>query len=224
MNGLENFDWGSSSNWFRQTITDEIFGRRIYEKFFSVDEDDVVMDVGSSIGPFTYSILNKKPKRVYCFEPSTEEFPTLLNNTKNAKVTCINKGISNVDGDIMLPSVYGSENKPMLVQSTTFKNFIEEYNIQKINFLKTDCEGGEYDIFNNENFFWIKENVKKIVGEWHLDTPELNAKFRIFRDTYLRLFPKVEVYSVDGANIKWDLWNEHFIQYYKHILIFIDNR
>lgn len=221
---ITNFNWGKSSEWFKKTITKEIFMEKIYERFFSVEENDVVLDVGASIGPFTYSILNKKPKRVYCFEPSMDEFPILLDNTKDGKVTCINKGISNIDGKTEFSLIFGEVNQSGVANSTTFKSFVEEYNINKIDFLKTDCEGGEYDIFNNENFFWIKQNVKKIVGEWHLDTPQTNEKFRVFRDTYLRLFPNIDVYSVDGTGIKWSLWNEGFLEYYKHILIYIDNR
>jgi cytochrome c peroxidase len=34
----------------------------------------------------------------------------------------------------------------------------------------------------------------------------------------------IEVFSVDGVNIKWDLWNEHFLEYYYQVLIYIDNR
>jgi len=29
---------------------------------------------------------------------------------------------------------------------------------------------------------------------------------------------------VDGIDITWDLWNEHFIEYYTEIIIHIDNR
>ena len=90
--------------------------------------------------------------------------------------------------------------------------------------MKSDCEGGEYDIFNNENIFWIKENVKKISGEWHLGSPELKDKFRVFRDTYLRLFPNHQVISINGIDIKRNLWNDEFINYYSEIMIYIDNR
>ena len=105
----------------------------------------------------------------------------------------------------------------------------ELYGLDKIDFLKTDCEGGEYDIFNLGNYDFIKNNIRKIVGEWHLSDPyhpdvELSKKFRIFRDTFLVKFPNYEVFSIDGVNIKWDLWNEHFIDYYSEVIIYIDNR
>jgi len=220
---LENFDWGGSNDWYKLQIGNEVFNERIYEKFFSVNENDVVVDAGASIGIFTYSILNKNPSHVYCFEPSSEQFMTLVKNTINGFVTCINKGISEVDGVKVLNDVYGSENKPLEVHTIRFDTFIEKFNIKKIDFLKTDCEGGEYEIFNKENIWWIKENVKKVTGEWHLETYEHKEKFREFRDIYLKLFPNHQVSSVNGIDIKWDLWNDHFIEYYKQIILYIDN-
>ena len=237
---LENFDWGwmdkptnrtlsmdgitkSYGQWHKDAITQEIFEDKLYEKFFTVEEGDIVMDFGASIGPFTYSILDKKPKHVYCLEPSPEELNTLIKNTQNGPVTIINKGILDEEGQFEF-NLFGVEDGLKIAQSTTFDKIKEEFNISKIDFIKTDCEGGEYSIFNNKNFFWIKKNVKKVVGEWHLETPERKQQFRVFRDTYLRLFPKIEVFSTDGVNIKWDLWNEHFINYYRQVIIYIDNR
>lgn len=221
---LEKFDWGNSNEWYRNYIGKEIFEDKIYERFFSVEENDVVVDVGASIGIFTYSILDKNPSHVFCLEPSNEQFLTLNKNTLNGFVTCINKGISDIDGVKILNDVYGQKNQPLSVHTVRFDTFLKKYNISKINFLKTDCEGGEYDIFNKENFDWVTNNIKKIVGEWHLSTPELKSKFREFRDTYLNYYQNYEIMSVDGHFIKWDLWNEHFIEYYNEVIINIDNR
>ena len=52
-----NFDWGGSPSFFVQAATYEIFNNNIYQKYFSVNENDIVVDIGSSVGPFTYSIL-----------------------------------------------------------------------------------------------------------------------------------------------------------------------
>ena len=211
---MKNFIWEPSCyDGFKETIIKEIFEDRIYEKYFEVEEGDVVFDIGASLGPFTYSILHKNPSHVFTFEPSFEEFKTLVLNTRQGPVTHINKGISNIIGEFEFEYVFNDDNGQKLY-STTFSKTLSDYNIQKIDFLKSDCEGGEYDIFNIENLFWIKENVKKISGEWHLRTPELKQKFREFRDTYLRIFPNHEVNSFDGVNIKFDLWSDHFIEYY----------
>ena len=55
-----------------------------------------------------------------------------------------------------LNEVYGADNKPLEVHTLRFDTLINKYNIQQIDFLKTDCEGGEYDIFNIQNLIWIK--------------------------------------------------------------------
>lgn len=221
---MENFIWYPECYpGFRETVEKEIFQDRIYEKYFEVEQGDVVFDIGASLGPFTYSILNKKPSHVFAIEPSFEEFKTLVLNTRHGNVTQINKGISNVIGEFEFEFVFDKDSGNKMY-STTFMKMIQDYNIQKIDFLKTDCEGGEYDIFNIENLFWIKQNVKKISGEWHLGTPEEKQKFIEFRDIYLKIFKNHRVNSFDGVDITWNLWSNEFIEYYTEVIIYIDNR
>ena len=221
---LDEFVWEPKCyDGFRETVEKEIFVDKIYERHVQVEEGDVVFDIGASLGPFTFSILDKNPSQVFVFEPSYEEFKTLVLNTRHGNVTHINKGIGNTVGEFNFTGVFDLTGNYKLY-STTFKKVIEDYNIQKIDFLKTDCESGEYDIFTLENLFWIKNNVRKISGEWHLATPELKEKFKIFRDVYLRVFPNFRIFSFDGVDITWSIWNDDFIPYYNEIMIYIDNR
>ena len=221
---LENFIWEPECyEGFKETVYREIFIEKIYEKFFEVEEGDIVFDIGASLGPFTYSILHKNPSHVFAFEPSFEEFTTLVKNTRHGNVTQVNKGISDKVGEFNFGYVFENSNDRKLY-STTFKKIIEDYNVKKIDFLKTDCESGEYDIFNVENLFWIKNNVRKITGEWHLGEPWMKEKFKIFRDLYLRVFPNFKILSFDGVDITWRIWQDDFIPYYREIIIYIDNR
>ena len=32
-----------------------------------------------------------------------------------------------------------------------------------------------------------------------------------------------QLIDTDGVNIKWDLWNEHFIEYYQEVILYIKN-
>lgn len=227
------FDWGhaAENKWFKDTVEKEIFVDNVYQKFFEVEHDDVVFDVGASSGPFTFSIKDKSPSKVYCFEPHSELFKNLTKNVESDNVVCINKAIGPVDGSFETSGLFNkdlretaAEINRQKVPSIKFSTFIKENNLEKIDFLKSDCEGGEYDIFNDENLPWIKKNVKKIAGEWHLTTPEQKAKFRHFRDTYLRDFPNHEVYSIDYVDIKWSVWDDWFIDRYYLINLYIDNR
>ena len=205
---LDGFDWGEDngvifSMQFRDTLMREFFNgsKNIYETVFQVEENDIVMDVGASIGPFPYSLKDRNIKHL---EPSKAQIGILSNNIKGIPNTIIPYVIN--DKDLFIHETFGSSTNQELVKSKKFMQVIKENNIEKIDFLKTDCEGGEYEIFSIENICWLKD------------------KFREFRDVFLRVFPNHEVYSVDGLNIKWDLWNDHFIEYYNEVIIHIDNR
>jgi FkbM family methyltransferase len=222
---INNFDWGKSNDWYKSFIGNEVFNERIYEKFFNVQDGDIVFDAGASIGIFGYSVIGQNPKKIYCVEPSQEEMETLKNNIPSGLGVYLNYGISNIDGEIVLNDVYenGETTSSKSFRVSKFSTIIEENNIEKIDFLKTDCEGGEYDIFSIENLVWLKQNMGKASGEWHLFNPELKLKFREFRDVFLRVFPNHRIFSTDGIDIKWDLWNDHFIDYYTEVMIYLDN-
>ena len=87
---ISNFDWGwmdepsdmvhihidgseqGMGQYHKESIIEEVYERKCYEQFFEVESGDIVLDIGASVGPFTYSILHKNPKQVFCFEPSVK--------------------------------------------------------------------------------------------------------------------------------------------------------
>ena len=52
----------------------------------------------------------------------------------------------------------------------------------------------------------------------------LKEKFRYFRDKILPNFDNYKLFSIDGFDIMWDLGNEHFIQYYEEVYLYINNK
>ena len=203
---FNEFNWGWMDNTgLKDCVIDETVNRRVYEKFFEVEAGDVVLDAGASVGPFAFSVLGKKPEVVHCIEPT--ESDALIENTKAGNVKLHHFLIGEADTE----------------DTRTFATFINANEIRKIDFLKTDCEGGEYSIFTPKNCSWIVKNVKKISGEWHLRNPEEKQKFREFRDLYLKILDH-SVFSVDDIDITWNLWTEEFINYYTEVIVYIDNR
>ena len=229
----QDFNWGLANEnlWFRDIVATEIFKDNVYQKLFKVEKDDVVVDIGASVGPFAWSLKQQKPKQIFCIEPHKQLYQTLTNNLACFDATCINKAIGSVDGIEEQKGLFNEtltatcdDANLQTVDSIKFSTFVNTNSIQKIDFLKIDCEGGEYDVFNEENFEWIKTNIKKIAGEWHLSNEELKIKFRKFRDLYLNHFDNYALYSMDGVDIKPFLWSDWFIEYYGTIVVYIDNR
>jgi len=215
-----DFDWGKKSEWYVSQATKEIFEDNAYERFFEVEEGDIVVDLGASLGPFTYKILPKNPKQCYVVEPLTYHINILHKNVGEDNVKIIQGAISDKKKlEITWDNI--TETPPTF----TFKEFLNDNKINKIDFLKCDCEGGEYDVFQPSNIDFLK-TIPKIVTEFHLVNDENlhECKFRWFRDNVLPKFENYEVYSYDGVDIKWDLWNDHFIEYYNEVIIYIDNR
>lgn len=238
---LDKLDWGWMDIPSDKTVTDivtgeiieegqyhknmmiaEIFKRKQYEEVFTVKEGDTVVDIGASIGPFTYSILSKNPFHVYCLEPSEDEFVSLSKNLPYLNVTLINKGISNTNTRHTVNTVF-QENEDNKMQGITLDAFVKEYDIAYIDFLKTDCEGGEYKLFTDENMEFLLNRVSHIVGEWHLGSDLDKIEFRYFRDKYLKQFKTVEARSIDGVDITWNLWNDDFISFYNQVILHISN-
>lgn len=219
-----NFGDTSNQKWVND-ITEEVINRRAYETITPVKEGDVVVDLGASSGPFTWTIMDKASK-IIAVEPGKDLFTLLKTNTQGyPNIHYVNKALHTTSGR---SSGFGVWDKnaysvDLEVDTISFLDLVKQYNLNKIDFLKTDCEGGEYSLFSNENIDYLKNKVKHIAGEWHLGTPKLKSQFRYWRDNYLTQFPNFEVRSVDGVDIKWDVWNEHFIEYYSEVHFYISN-
>jgi autotransporter strand-loop-strand O-heptosyltransferase len=217
---LEGFDWGGKDNWYSDAAIQEIENDNMYDRFFTVEEGDIVVDLGASMGPFTYSILPNNPKKCYVVEPLSYQVDVLHKNVGRDNVKIIRGAITDKKKiEITWDGI------TEIVPTFTFKEFLDENNIDKIDFLKCDCEGGEYDVFQPSNIEFLK-TIPKIVTEFHMRVDENfhNCKFKWFRDNILPQFNNYQVFSVDGVDIKWDLWNDHFLEYYCEVIIYIDNR
>ena len=220
----QEFNWGNSSPTFQKLVSKEIFEDKCYETIYQVKPGDVVLDLGASVGPFTWSIMDKASK-VYAIEPMSERCKALETNTQGYPVSIVKGILHHSNGLINFNDGCISGDQDEIVKTFTFQSFLKENNLDKIDFIKTDCEGGEYQLFKDENMNFLLNNVRNIVGEFHLSStqPEQKVEFRYFRDKYLKQFPEYEVYSIDGINIKWNLWNDRFIEYYDQVIIHINN-
>jgi len=231
-NPLSDIEWGSLTSVDQHTISREIINENVYEYWKRVQENDVVVDIGCSFGPFACSIMNRKLKHLYCIDASKELITLAKKNIAdknflNNSVTYINNAIlQNENSNV---NIFGS-NKDY--QGITFKELINKYEIHYIDFLKIDIEGGEYDIFIPENLDYLQNNVMFIAAEFHLNYPDNRTKFKYFRDKYLKNFPHHKIIScttqniVPGENINLEpyLMDDNFVDNYnQQFMVYISN-
>ncbi len=161
----------------RYMIT-ETWLHRLYTKEFDINDTDIVVDIGASIGIFTvFASCYAKSGVIYAFEPESESFKLLRENIKINNIdniNLVNKAISGRTGrrDFYITnpgghSFYGmGGGTKTTVQTISLEDFFKENKLSKIDFLKMDCEGGEYTILFNcpRN---VLKNINKIAMEYH---------------------------------------------------------
>ena len=133
-------------------ITFYIFGLKQYniKNIFEVKNDAVVFDIGAFKGDTAYFFSKKcsNKARIYAFEPDENNYKVLLkikDKYKLNNVIASNILFSNSETEINFLSMY--LNRPAVkMKSTTIDKFVEENNIEKIDYIKMDVEGAEKNI------------------------------------------------------------------------------
>lgn len=193
-NRLNTFQWADLDEEYRNLYWEENIVEQIYLKHKNIDNNHVVLDIGANVGTFSVSVLDKKPKHIYCVEPSKNFFDALQFNMRNTKSTLINAGISS---------------------PKDFSNILSENHIEQIDFLKIDCEGCEFDIFNNENHELILDKVRFMAGEYHLSLHKNSVEnFLQFRNLYLDN-KNCWLYQRDGTHISKYFYHDEWFYRYK---------
>jgi len=153
----------------------------------SINEGDIVVDVGASIGYFTLlaaKLVGNKGK-VFAFEPGPENFKILKKNVEVNKydnVILEQKSVSDINGKINLNftdhigfhSTDFSPDDPVCLRlpttSITLDKYFENLNlIGKLNFIKMDVEGGEFKVLSGMRTILKQQKNLKILAEFMKD-------------------------------------------------------
>ena len=153
-----------------------VFCRRDYGK---IKKGSFVVDVGANIGVFTIYSLMKGAKQVEAFEPCEETFNVLKENIKfnkfDSRVKIHNLAVSDFSNkEVFVPkksSPYNKIHKQNYLEKEM--NKVKTINLEealrssaKIDLIKVDCEGAEFEIFSSFSTNFINK-VDEIRMELH---------------------------------------------------------
>jgi FkbM family methyltransferase len=199
----ETWKYVNSGKWEPQTF-------KILEYFLGAD--NVMLDLGAWIGAVSLYAA-AIGSEVYAVEPDPVAFPELEKNVRQnpdfiSKIKCRNLAISGTNGKLTLYArdQYGVSSSSLLprirdrltdlqVDGMTLKAFIEKEKINKIDFIKMDIEGGEFELLPA-----ISDDLK------NLNFPTLYISFHYNYLTEHQYYLKVKCRLFSKVLIKLEKW------------------
>ena len=149
---------------------------------FEIQSNDTVIDIGANSGFFSIFAAKKANKgRVISFEPvpyliKKIEENIVVNKLSNITLEQIAISNTNSSSEFYISNTHSGCHslfkrddlgEKIIVKTMTLENYCAVNSINKINLLKLDCEGAEYDIFNSLSESFLRNNVEKISMEYH---------------------------------------------------------
>jgi FkbM family methyltransferase len=161
----------------RATIN-EVFIAKPYtpDQSFAIAEGDHILDIGANIGAFTVyaARIAKEEGIVYSVEPVASNFSALeenvkLNNLRNVRLLRAavggHKGFATIESRGSSSSVvWHSGGFRDRVKQITLRSLVDQ--IRRVDLLKMDCEGAEYDILLSTNTECLR-SIRRIAMEYH---------------------------------------------------------
>jgi len=158
----------------------EVIVGRIYEVEYPFRyKNTIVIDIGMNVGCASlYFAQKENVEKIYSYEPFSENYAGAsvnfaLNPTISHKIVPHNFGLGNKNHSQLVNSYINCRELSNEQVEITIKdaaetlgpiiNELEEKNI----WLKCDCEGGEYDIFESLDKAGLLSKIDIITMEWH---------------------------------------------------------
>lgn len=168
-------------------ILNEIFYQKIYNNdFVCVEQNDIVFDIGFNYGFFTLDALTYKPKKVIGFEPNPK-LVKLFNQLDIENVELHKAAVSDKSGTTIFyendysgkSSLHSDVNSDTFTNSYnvniySFNDVAKQYDV--IDYLKVDCEGSEYEIFESIPKEFLTNKIRKIALEFHHNINDIKVK------------------------------------------------
>ena len=208
-------------NSFDEKIYNDVYVNNSYN---IVDlTDKIVIDIGSHIGSFIKTSVEKNAEFVDAYEMNTISYEQCLKNIKNYEnVKTSNKVVWGQSGEkIKSPNsilyskineqnilntggetlMFDVGNEYEIIESISLDDIVSIYD--KIGLVKIDCEGSEYPILYNFNNF---DKIDSFVIEFHcyslMDTPLIEDK-SLYNELDLKKYLESKGFSVYLDEIKY---------------------
>jgi FkbM family methyltransferase len=169
----------------------EIFFR---EDYGAMPSDAVIVDLGASVGVFSvYAAATSRNSRIYAYEPMPDSYRLAQENVRingqEQAIRCFNHAVGGEAGardlyvagtDFFFPTLLGPDDtggnaqaEHISVHCTTLAEIIEANGLDRIDMLKMDIEGAEYEFL-----YGAPARCFERIGEIRMEYHDLDGERR----------------------------------------------
>ena len=177
---------------------------------YPLSSQSVVLDIGGYRGDFAAVALERFGCRVYLFEPVTEYYQYCKARfSKNDRVSCLDFGLSSQNGMLEISLLEDASSFVVKGDAATDRvkirsitEVIGELGIEKIDLVKINIEGGEYDVLPALIESGYIEKVRFLQVQFHTFVPDAKRKRDAIRE-------KLKLTHEENWNYEfvWESWS-----------------
>jgi FkbM family methyltransferase len=157
---------------------------------YGLDEKSIVFDLGGYEGQWASDIFSKYCCYIYIFEP-IDEFANQIKNRffNNKKIFVFNIALGSKNSTTKISveedssSIYKKGKSIANIKVKRAVDFFKEKDINKIDLMKVNIEGAEYDLLEHlikNNFI---TNIRNIQVQFHNFIPEANKRMKKIQES-----------------------------------------
>jgi len=161
-------------------IIDEVWRRKVYEKFFKIERDSVVVDAGAHVGIFAVRASKKVGGRglVIACEPDPANYALLKTNLRNNRcenALTLNVALSDFQGEgtLYLESISCKHSlakrtaRSIRVRVGTLDCILREIGVEHVDLIKIDVEGSELEVLRGAEGILQKGRPSLSIAAYH---------------------------------------------------------
>ena len=159
----------------------ELYKEKVYAPLIEGKNLKVCLEIGANVGLVSY-YFSQHFEKVIALEPAEEHFEILSHMIAYNKLTNIipvKKALFFEEGQFQFhhnknktmhslhTAVADGSSPPEMVQTITLPKIFEEYGLDKVDFMKLDCEGSEVEILSSLSFKEVADKIDSLLIEQH---------------------------------------------------------
>jgi FkbM family methyltransferase len=200
---IEYFDKESLSNWFRDK------GDDTHRLNYDLNNESIVFDIGGYEGDWSDKIYKKFSPHIYIFEPVKKYYNYIskkFEGIDNIKV--FDFGISNkneyvsINDDGASSSIILKGNKVETIYTKNINDVIKELNLKKIDLIKINIEGSEYDLLES-----ITDDNIILINNFQIQFHKIGDNYSLRRDNIRNRLSKTHKITFDYKFV-WENWKK----------------